>query len=343
MTTIKKWPKVSIITPTLNSSRTIVEFFESIKKQKYKGVVEVIILDGGSTDGTVETSKKYGAAVYFNKLKTAEAGKALGVKKSSGTVFALIDSDNILPNNSWLEDLVRPFIEDPEIIASEPIRFTYRKSDHWLTRYFALIGMGDPTNLFIGNYDKHNYVSNKWTNLKLREERKNGYLKIKLEDKIPTIGANGFLIRKDALKNYSLGDYLFDVDLIEALVKKGSIYIAKVDTSIVHLFSGDVGTFIRKQRRRIRDYLYHYYYKKTKKTENSLESPLIFFGIVKFIVSCLLIFPLVYQTLVGFNRKKDIAWFFHPVACLITLFAYAYETIRSIFIHEEYSRVGWKQ
>ena len=339
----KTWPKVSIITATLNSERTIAEYFKAIKSQRYKGEIEILILDGGSTDKTLEVAKENGAKIYSNKLKTAEAGKALGVKKSSGTVFALIDSDNVLPNNTWLKDLVRPFTEDSEIIASEPIRFTYRKSDHWLTRYFALIGMGDPTNLFIGNYDKYNYITNKWTNLKLCEERKNGYLKIKLEDKIPTIGANGFLIRKDALKTYPLGDYLFDVDLIETLVKKGSIYIAKVDTSIVHLFSGDVGTFIRKQRRRIRDYLYHYYYKKTKETENSLESPLIFFGILKFIVSCLLIAPLLYQALLGFNRKSDIAWFFHPIACLITLFAYAYETIRSIFIHEEYSRVGWRQ
>lgn len=337
------WPKISIITPTLNSSRTIGEYFESLKKQEYKGSVEIIILDGGSTDDTLQTAKEYGAEIYVNKLKTAEAGKALGARKSSGDILALIDSDNVLPDKLWLEKMITPFMNDYQITASEPIRFTYRKSDHWLTRYFALIGAGDPTNLFIGNYDKYNYISNKWTGLKLFEEKNYGYLKIKLNDKIPTIGANGFLIRKDALRNYQMGDYLFDVDLIETLVRKSSIYIAKVDISIVHLFSGDVSTFIRKQRRRIRDYLYHYYYKRSKKTENSLESPLIFFGIVKFVASCLLIVPLLCQTFLGFNRKKDIAWFFHPIACLITLFTYAYETIRSIFIHEEYSRVGWKQ
>jgi len=337
------WPKISIITPTLNSSRTIKLYFEAIKMQKYKGSVEVLILDGGSIDNTLYIAKKYNSKIFFNKLKTAESGKALGVKKSTGSICAFIDSDNILPDKYWLRKMILPFMVDSQIMATEPIKFTYRVKDHWLTRYFALIGMGDPINLFIGNYDKYSYITNRWTNLKLKEERKEGYIKIKLEDKIPTIGANGFLIKKEALDNYELSDYLFDVDLIETLTKSGPFFVSKVDTGIVHLFSGDISTFVRKQRRRIRDYLYHYYFKNSKKTKNSLESPLIFWGIVKFIISCLLLFPLMCQMLIGFNRKKDIAWFFHPLACLITLFAYSYETIRSIFIHEEYTRIGWKQ
>lgn len=338
-----EWPTISIITPTLNSARTIELYFESIKKQKYKGKIEILILDGGSTDNTLKLSKKYGAKVFHNSLMTAEAGKALGVKKATGSIYAFIDSDNIFADEFWLERIVKPIVEDSDILASEPIRFTYRKNDFWLTRYFALIGAGDPVNLFIGNYDKYSYITDRWTNLKLKEENKKGYIKVKLENIIPTIGANGFLIKKEALVDYELGEYLFDVDLLETLTKRGPLFVSKVDVGVVHLFSGDIGTFIRKQRRRIRDYLYHYYYKNTKKTKNSLESPLIFWGIVKFIISCLLVFPLLYQTLIGFLRKKDIVWLFHPLACLITFFAYTYETIRSIFIHEEYTRVGWKQ
>lgn len=338
-----KWPTISIVMATLNSSRTIKECLDSIRTQKYKGKIELLILDGGSSDETLIIAKQNHAKIIFNKLKTAEAAKALGIKKASGSIIALIDSDNILPNSLWLEKLVKPLVKDPTVIASEPIYFEYRKSDHWLTRYFALIGMGDPVNLFIGNYDKYNYVSNKWTGLDFFQEKVNGYLKIKLENRIPTIGANGFLIRKSALDTYPINDYLFDVDVLEYLVKKRPIFVAKVYQGIVHLFSGDVSTFVRKQRRRIRDYLYHYYYKNSKKTENSLESPFIFWGIVKFIISCLLIFPLFIQSLIGYSRKKDMAWIFHPLACYITLFSYTYETIRFIFIKEEYSRKGWKQ
>lgn len=334
------WPKISVITPTLNSERTIEEYFEGLKTQKYSGQVEILILDGGSTDKTLKVAHDNGAKIYFNKLKTAEAGKALGVKKATGEICALIDSDNLLPESLWFKKMVTPFVEDSSIVATEPILYTYRKSDHWLTRYFALIGMGDPVNLFIGNYDRYSYVSDKWTGLSLETKSKDGYLKVSLKDKIPTIGANGFLIKRNILINNKLGDYLFDVEVLESLVQKEEIQIAKVDTGVVHLFSGDVLTFIRKQRRRIRDYLY---YKSANKRNGSGSISFVYLGIIKFVLSCIFVIPLLTQSLIGFSRKKDWVWLFHPLASYITLFAYGYETIRAFFYKEEYSRKGWKQ
>lgn len=334
------WPMISIITPTLNSSRTIEEYIKSIKIQEYQGKVEILILDGGSTDDTLKIVKKYGAKIYSNKYKTGEAGKALGIKKSNGLIYAFIDSDNILPNKYWLTNMVKPFILSPEVLVSEPSKFIYRKSDFWLTRYFSLIGMGDPINLFIGNYDKYCYISNKWTNLNLTQEKKDGYFLVKLENKIPTIGANGSLIRKSVFDHYPVAEYLFDVDVLEYLIKKQSVYIAKTDEGIIHLFSGDISTFIRKQRRRIRDYLY---YRSLNKRENSINSRYIYWGVIKFIISSVVVFPLLIQTLIGFIRKKDYVWIFHPIACYITLFTYTYESIRFLFIREKYSRIGWKQ
>ena len=335
-----KWPKISIITPTLNSARTIDEYFKAIKSQNYRGEIEIVITDGGSTDKTLEIAKINGAKIYKNSLKTAEAGKALGVKNASGNIYAFIDSDNILEDSGWLRNLIKPLVEDKEIIASEPIRFTYRSSDFWLTRYFALIGMGDPLNLFIGSYDKYSYVSNRWTNLKLEQTKKDGYIKVKINKQIPTIGANGFLVKKEIFNKNTIGDYLFDVEIIEDLVQKSPIFVSKVNTGIAHLFSGDVGTFVRKQRRRIRDYLY---YRQIKKRSGPTNSSYIYFGIFKFVLSCFLFAPIVIQALNGYMRKKDIVWLFHIPACYITLFSYMYETIRFIFIKEIYNRKGWKQ
>lgn len=63
-----------------------------------------------------------------NPLKTGEAGKAAGLKHAKNDIIAFIDSDNILPDKDWLKRMVEPF-DDPEIIASEPIEYTYRASD----------------------------------------------------------------------------------------------------------------------------------------------------------------------------------------------------------------------
>jgi glycosyltransferase involved in cell wall biosynthesis len=51
-------PKISIITVTSNSIKTIINTFNSIKSQSYKNI-EHIIIDNKSEDGTYEIIKKY--------------------------------------------------------------------------------------------------------------------------------------------------------------------------------------------------------------------------------------------------------------------------------------------
>jgi len=95
-------PSISIITPTYNSAKTLASCLDSIKAQNYKGDIEIIIADGGSTDSTLEIAQKYTDKIYPNPLKTGEAGKAAGVKHAKNEIIALIDSDNILPSRDWL-------------------------------------------------------------------------------------------------------------------------------------------------------------------------------------------------------------------------------------------------
>ena len=160
------WPKVSVLIPTLNAERVLVECLRSVQNQDYpKDRVEVIIADGGSSDKTVKIAKKFGVKVVPNPLKTGEAGKAAALRHARGELVALIDSDNILPSKNLFKLMVEPF-EDKEILASEPIEYTYRKKDPYLTRYFALLGMNDPLCLFLGNYDRMSVLTGKWTDRK---------------------------------------------------------------------------------------------------------------------------------------------------------------------------------
>jgi Glycosyltransferases involved in cell wall biogenesis len=54
--------KASILTPTYNSSETLEDCLQSIHSQTYP-LIEHIIIDGGSTDGTVEVVKKFGLKI----------------------------------------------------------------------------------------------------------------------------------------------------------------------------------------------------------------------------------------------------------------------------------------
>jgi len=336
-------PSISIIIPTLNAATVLEKCLKSISIQNYpKNKIEIIISDGGSKDNTLKIAKKYHAIIVENKLKTGEAGKAVGAKKAINDLIALIDSDNILPNNHWFLDMVKPF-RDKEIIASEPMQYTYRKNDPYLTRYFALLGMNDPICLFIGNYDRYSYITNKWTGLRFDEENKDGYIKINLDkEPIPTIGANGTIFKKTILQNAIIkSKYLFDIDILIKIIRsKGSVKIAKVKTGIIHSFvEADAVKFFRKQLRRINDMSFH---KSKNNREINWESSFIS-GIMLFCVECLLIFPILIQTIVGYIRKPDKAWLFHPIACYSTLFIYIYGWIRGKFMPQESSRSNWKQ
>ncbi len=334
---MSKFPSISVLMPTLNAARVLEESLSSIASQDYpKELVDIIIADAGSTDETVKIAKKFGAKIFENPLKTGEAGKAVALRQAQGELVALIDSDNILPTKDWFRQMVRPF-SDPEIIGSEPWQYTWRKEDGFITRYCALIGMNDPLVMFLGNYDRLNLLSGRWTELEVAQEDKGPYIEIKLlPGLLPTIGANGTFLRRNIFENHQIGDYLFDIDVLYDLAQKnlGPVKkFAKVKVGIIHLYCGSsILQFIRKQRRRIKDYLY---YEKL----GVRKYPWRVFGwsttrgrgLLIFIFSTATIFPLFLQSLLGFRKKKDGAWFFHPLACLITLFIYGHNWIARVF------------
>ena len=127
-----------------------------------------------------------------NPLKTAEAGKAVGVRNAKGEIICLWDSDNIIPESNWITKMLEPFA-DENIIASEPLGYKYRKQDSVVNRYTALLGMGDPLCMFLGKYDRYCGITGKWTNVPYEAIDEGNYLSIRFDEIIPTIGANGFL------------------------------------------------------------------------------------------------------------------------------------------------------
>ena len=340
------YPSISIIIPTLNASKTLGFCLDSIVIQDYpKERIEFVFADGGSMDETISVIKSKLSAIrytlYANPLKTGEAGKAVGVKNARNEILVFIDSDNILPQRDWLHRMVEPF-GDKEIIASEPLEYTYRRSDSYITRYCAMLGMNDPLCYFVGNYDRFSLLSNKWTEVPRNEEDKGRYLKVGFPDvkNIPTIGANGFLIRRDVLLQYNIGEYLFDVDIICDLIYKNKFKIAKVKIGIIHLYCDKIRQFVKKQRRRIRDYNYYNKLGLRKYPWGSIKIG----KLVKFCIYTGLLIPVLLQSFKGFFRKMDFAWFFHPIACLLTLFVYGFNTIKNIFQNTAIeSRQSWKQ
>ena len=324
-------PFVSIITPVYNSEKVIAECLNSIANQDYpKEKIEVIIPDGGSKDATlkiIESFKKdLNIIVCNNSLQTGEAGKSVGVEIAKGEIIALIDSDNIMPDNNYIKNMVEPFLIEPDIIGTEPLFFFFRETDRPLTRYFAMSGVNDPLCLFIGNYDKYSYITGNWTGFDLKIFDKEKYFIVGLDEKkIPTIGANGTFLKKEYLIKTNYKPYMFDIDVVYEILKTGKNKFVKVKTGIIHIYSPDLKSFIKKQSRRIFDFLF--FSKEKKRTYPWAKFPVK--GIFLFVISCLTVIPLLFQMISGFIKKRRWEWIYHPFICWFTLIIYSWVFLKS--------------
>ena len=253
---------ISFVIPTYNSQRHIIQCLKSIYLN-VNSKFEILIIDGGSVDNTLNLVKNYDSniKVFLNRKKTAEAGKLIGIKKSKFEYICLLDSDNFLEKD-YIDLSIKELNQNKKLLGAEPIKFSYNYSDGIIDRFCSIYGVNDPINLYIGNFDKFSSFHNDWTKANytiLDDNNMRLIFEINFSRKIPTIGANGSIFRKDDLTTFIKNkDYFFDVDfIIYFLNLHKSCTFIKVKKGISHGYcGGSFKNFYLKQSRRIKDYLY---------------------------------------------------------------------------------------
>ncbi len=116
MTNLKNKPVITIITVVLNNKKKIDKALKSIFKQSYKNI-ELIVIDGGSTDGTVNIIKKYQKKFnYWISEKDDGIYDAInkGIKKSTGDIIGILHSDDYLYKDG-ISIVAKYFKNNPKI------------------------------------------------------------------------------------------------------------------------------------------------------------------------------------------------------------------------------------
>jgi glycosyltransferase involved in cell wall biosynthesis len=144
------YPKISIVTPSFNQGKFLEETICSVISQGYPNL-EYIIIDGGSTDGSLEIIKNYsGQFAFWASEKDSGQYHAIqkGFEKSTGEIMTYLNSDDVLTRGSlftvaqifsdcqkvkWLSGLPNHIDENGRFIDVKPLprwnRYKYLNGD----------------------------------------------------------------------------------------------------------------------------------------------------------------------------------------------------------------------
>ena len=127
---------VSIVIPILNSEATIEECLDSIYSNRNPPPFQVILVDGGSTDNTVEIVKKHPAELLFADKPQARQ-RNVGIAHAAGDIIAFTDSDCRV-TDVWLSALTQHF-DDPSIASVGGPNLTPKDDPFWAQCFGALM------------------------------------------------------------------------------------------------------------------------------------------------------------------------------------------------------------
>lgn len=195
-TVVQEYPLVSIVTPSYNKARFLEKTIRSVLSQDYP-YIDYIVMDGGSTDGSVEVLRKYAARLRYESNPGEGQAEAInrGFHVSRGRVFAYLKPDDTyLPGavgNAVRHMITRPEFavvygeayyvgENGEIIDRYPTRpfdpellskccYICQPAAFLWQEVFLNAGMMNPKQRFALDYDLWMRIAKRYPMLKIDE------------------------------------------------------------------------------------------------------------------------------------------------------------------------------
>jgi len=111
-------PKITIVTPSFNQVRFLENTILSVLEQRYENL-EFIVMDGGSTDGSIDIIKKY--SKYMTCWQSQPDGGQVnainaGFQKATGKILAFLNSDDFLLQGA-VKNIVRYYHQFPDAVG----------------------------------------------------------------------------------------------------------------------------------------------------------------------------------------------------------------------------------
>lgn len=135
-------PKYSVVIPTRNGAATLPALLDALRSQATTGTIEIIAVDSGSTDGTIELLHPHVRELIRIPLQEFDHGltRNLAVSRARGEFVVMLVQDALPVGNMFLERLTAPLVRDPRVAGSfarqqpraEASAITRHYLDNWI-------------------------------------------------------------------------------------------------------------------------------------------------------------------------------------------------------------------
>jgi glycosyltransferase involved in cell wall biosynthesis len=234
---------LSVVIITYNEEANIGRTLRSVQPLVADGKGEIIVVDSGSTDRTIEIAKSFGAKVFVEEWKGFAAQKNSAIDKASGNWILSLDADeeadaelvNELlgrnkdsPPKSGTHAWCLTMGGSPDSLKGKPVGFFIRRKNH-----------------FLGRWVKHGGF---WPDSKLRLFRRGtGQFEDRAVHEDIVISGRAMLIAGGALLHHSyptLSDYIEHMNRYSSLGAEMVVAKGKVRFSVVNIVLRPLFTFI---------------------------------------------------------------------------------------------------
>lgn len=140
---LKKFPTFSIVVPVKDEERVVGRLLDALLKLNYpRDKMEVIVVEDGSTDKTVEICTKYaeehrGMVKFFRKQFSNGKPSALnyGVRRAKGEIIGIFDADSVPDANALIN--VCKYFRDPKVAAVQGRTMSINSDENMLTKFIS--------------------------------------------------------------------------------------------------------------------------------------------------------------------------------------------------------------
>jgi glycosyltransferase involved in cell wall biosynthesis len=290
--------------------------------------IEVIIVDGGSKDGTISIANEFKVKIIHNKFSFQDSkygSRNIGLAEASGDFVCFLNADQTLLNRAWIRTVLEPLLRD-ETVSIAIARQDIRPGSLWLNRYNTYCEFP-----FVSSIARASGVRSIY---EFFDARRTLTVNVARESKMLTYVGSGMLIRRNILNQ--VGGYDYDLDTAQRFVAIGQGYFATVPGAQVsheHYLSNSITEYIRHKLR----YLNRYVSLRELGLRSSLLEKKLVGGtpslsrkkILLVLLGTVTLWICLLETVAMIKKRRDWACLLHPLLYLLVAAVYAMTFLRS--------------